>query len=156
MVDEIAHLLLADAASGYHAGSDAASDRVLAELSGTSLRDACDGLSTLARVPSLTPFLSLFDTRATPSTGQDSFTRLVSSSTAHAVVVDACDRLARQSTRAVLPDLFAVSEHAAPGLRSPLAGLRDLTFGRDPVVAVGAVVLACALRRKVVSSGGSV
>ena len=153
MVDEIASLLEGSASAGYRRGMDAASDAVLERLVGETSPDACAALAGLASAPSLAPFSGLFDGRVSPVRTDRAFTRLVSSETRHDVLTDVQARLAGSDMSALVSHVFMVGEHATGHVRSALARLASIAALADAALALGAIALACALRRRELSCG---
>ena len=155
MVDHIRTLLLnPEGTPGYRKVSDAPSDKVLTlfGFSGKcqeSDEALADALVPLALCADLAEFRTAFDGRVSPPHRARSVYRSVycdqECTDCTAVSLDGLhDRVFGQEGRWALAPLF---QHDDPSLMLTLSSLRSCTRVPDGPYALGAVLIACALRR---------
>lgn len=158
MVDEVKMLLGAVPGSGYSTGMDSASDAVMAlvgasftpEQSNATL--AC--LSRLALAPALRVYADGVDTRTTDAPDPvDGFGVLASYAMPHGVIAGLYTALTSEAGRVALQWLFVTRSDRIRGALSGLGGM--FSAGRG-ATAVGAVLLACTLRRLAAARGEAV
>lgn len=154
MVDEVRTLLVnPPTGDGYLHVDDGPADTAvtLFGLGGTSLdAQLVDRLLSLALAPDLVWARDVFDPRVTPEADQSIYRSTyevsdLSGQTLSLSLDGLYDRVLGSEGRWRIAALFT---HPDKDVGERLTALRDAAFGKDAAYALGAVLLACAYRRK--------